>query len=93
MSQDTLDTNISHITTQIHRFFENGSSYAKRRGWLKDESNQYTPKVLNNIEWFKGMSALEFLGDVGRYARVSQMLARERLEFVILGYCAGRFVV
>ncbi|CAO3673440.1 unnamed protein product [Umbelopsis vinacea] len=80
LSQDTLDTNISHITTQIHRFFENGSSYAKRRGWLKDESNQYTPKVLNNIEWFKGMSALEFLGDVGRYARVSQMLARESVK-------------
>jgi len=80
LSQDTLQTNISHITAQIHRFFENGSCYAERRGWLKNESEQYTPKVLNNIEWFKGMSALEFLGDVGRYARVSQMLARESVK-------------
>lgn len=78
LSPETLQTNVDHITRQIHRFFENGSSYAMKRGWLTAGSEQCTPKVVNNEDWLKGMGALEFLGDVGRYARVSQMLARER---------------
>lgn len=45
---------------------------------MNQGTEQYTPKVLNNIDWFKDMSAMEFIGDVGRYARVTQMLARER---------------
>ncbi|KAI9288843.1 hypothetical protein BC943DRAFT_334187 [Umbelopsis sp. AD052] len=80
LSQEAIDDNSSNITLQIHRFFENGSAYAKRRGWLSKETEQSTPKVLNNIEWFKGMSAMEFIGDVGRYARVTQMLARESVK-------------
>ncbi|KAM3583403.1 tyrosyl-tRNA synthetase [Umbelopsis sp. WA50703] len=80
LSPETLQTNVEHITRQIHRFFENGSSYAMKRGWLSANSGQCTPKVLNNAEWLKSMGALDFLGDVGRYARVSQMLARESVK-------------
>ncbi|KAJ2960118.1 hypothetical protein NQZ79_g4477 [Umbelopsis isabellina] len=80
LSPETLQTNVDHITRQIHRFFANGSSYAMKRGWLTARSEQCTPKVVNNADWLKGMGALEFLGDVGRYARVSQMLARESVK-------------
>ncbi|KDN38450.1 tyrosyl-tRNA synthetase [Tilletiaria anomala UBC 951] len=34
-------------------------------------------EVINNAEWYQGVGVLRFLTDVGRYARMSDMLARE----------------
>jgi tyrosyl-tRNA synthetase len=33
--------------------------------------------VLNNLDWFGPMSFLDFLRDIGKYARVGQMLAKD----------------
>jgi tyrosyl-tRNA synthetase len=35
-------------------------------------------KIENNMKWIGGMSLLEFLSKVGKMARVSTMLSRER---------------
>lgn len=35
-------------------------------------------KLINNIDWFRDVSALQFLAEVGRFARVNEMMARER---------------
>jgi hypothetical protein len=35
--------------------------------------------IKNNLEWTQDLPLLEFLGSVGRVARVSTMLARDRL--------------
>lgn len=75
LTRDVLEQNVAGIERQIHRFFENGTTYAARHGY---PSATKPPKVLNNYDWFSGMSALEFLGDVGRYARVNTMLGKER---------------
>ncbi|KAI9254647.1 tyrosine-tRNA ligase [Sporodiniella umbellata] len=77
LAQETLSINIAGINQQIHRFFSHGASYAGRRGFSQ---NQVEPKVLNNYEWFSKMSALDFLGDIGRYARVNSMLAKESVK-------------
>ncbi|KAK3269084.1 hypothetical protein CYMTET_22451, partial [Cymbomonas tetramitiformis] len=37
-------------------------------------------KILNNVEWFGGMGFLEFLRDVGKYARVGTMLAKDSVK-------------
>lgn len=63
-------------------------SYAQRRTGKdhhsqinKGEVSSYkTPKVLNNYDWFSQMTALDFLGSVGRYARVNSMLAKESVR-------------
>jgi tyrosyl-tRNA synthetase len=34
--------------------------------------------VVNNYDWFKDISFLGFLRDVGKLARVNTMLARDR---------------
>lgn len=70
-----LATNVAGIESQIHRFFKNGTTYARQRGY---DGNERTPKVLNNYDWFSSMTALDFLSDIGRYARVNTMLAKER---------------
>lgn len=35
-------------------------------------------KLINNLDWFRDVSALQFLAEVGRFARVNDMLARDR---------------
>ncbi|KAI9025872.1 hypothetical protein CLU79DRAFT_698987, partial [Phycomyces nitens] len=77
LTEDVLRINVAGIEQQIHRFFSNGSEYANRRGY---KGASIAPKVLNNYEWFSSMNALEFLGNVGRYARVNTMLAKESVK-------------
>ncbi len=33
--------------------------------------------MMNNYTWMSGVSMLDFLGEVGRHARLTQMLARD----------------
>jgi hypothetical protein len=37
-------------------------------------------QVLNNLDWFGGMSFLGFLRDVGKYARVGTMLSKDSVS-------------
>ena len=36
--------------------------------------------VVNNLDWFKGISFLSFLRDVGKYARVGTMMAKDSVS-------------
>ncbi|RUP49362.1 putative tyrosine-tRNA ligase [Jimgerdemannia flammicorona] len=78
LSVDTLEFNIRGIRTQLERFFARGTEYAASRGvsWAAVADL----KVVNNADWMRDMSALEFLSDVGRFARVGTMLARESVK-------------
>ncbi|KAI7865165.1 hypothetical protein BDF14DRAFT_1092826 [Spinellus fusiger] len=77
LSQQVLTANVQGIEAQIHRFFSNGTAYAQQHGFHQET---VTPKVLNNYTWFQSMSALELLGEVGRYARVNTMLGKESVK-------------
>lgn len=79
LERDVLDKNVAGIEQQVHRFFHHGVLYAQRRQKFLD-TTAATPKVLNNYTWFNGMTALDFLGSVGRYARVNTMLAKESVR-------------
>ena len=35
-------------------------------------------RIVNNLDWTGGVSLLEFLSTIGKMARVSTMLSRER---------------
>ncbi|KAI8078771.1 tyrosine-tRNA ligase [Halteromyces radiatus] len=77
LEREVLDKNVAGIDQQIHRFFHHGALYAQRRGY---DHVQLKPKVLNNYTWFSNMTALDFLGSVGRYARINTMLAKESVR-------------
>ncbi|KAF7720823.1 tyrosyl-tRNA synthetase [Apophysomyces ossiformis] len=77
LSRDVLEYNVQGIERQIHQFFDHGASYARRHGFTGEHK---TPKVLNNYDWFSNMTALDFLGNIGRYARVNTMLAKESVK-------------
>lgn len=36
--------------------------------------------MVNNYSWYKNMSALEFVGRIGRYFRMGTMLAKESVK-------------
>ncbi|BEI90345.1 uncharacterized protein CcaverHIS019_0304150 [Cutaneotrichosporon cavernicola] len=77
LSESELATNVAGITAQVHAFFERGTMYAEKRGYSPGEGGV---QVVNNYEWFKGVGFLEFLRDVGKFARVNTMLSRESVK-------------
>ncbi|ORZ35698.1 tyrosyl-tRNA synthetase [Catenaria anguillulae PL171] len=76
LSSAVLAANEAGITTQVHRFFENGVQYATRRGYTPS-AHAGKVDVVNNKHWTSKLSLIDFLDQVGRHARVSAMLARD----------------
>ncbi|KAK3834547.1 MAG: putative tyrosine-tRNA ligase [Linnemannia gamsii] len=79
MSAATLAHNVAGIDAQFQQFFKRGRAYAQNRGY-EVEGHGGRVKVVNNKTWFGKLSALEFLGDIGRYARVGTMIARDSVK-------------
>ncbi|RUS20896.1 tyrosine-tRNA ligase [Endogone sp. FLAS-F59071] len=78
LSAEALDRNIRGIRAQLERFFTRGVEYAANRGVTTTAAVEV--KVVNNADWTQKISALDFLGEVGRFARVGTMLARESVK-------------
>ncbi|KAI8820587.1 putative tyrosine-tRNA ligase [Fimicolochytrium jonesii] len=77
----TLNANIKGIDAQLRAVFKNAHRYmTKRRANTVPESDIPPIAILNNLEWLKDMTLLDFLGDAGRLARVSIMLSRESVQ-------------
>lgn len=59
------------------------------RGWVDSIAHQVRPFLdfegenaavpVNNLDWFGGLSALDFLRDVGKHFRVNQMLKKDAI--------------
>ncbi|CAK9877033.1 unnamed protein product [Sphagnum jensenii] len=47
---------------------------------LKLTREKHSPLILNNYDWWKEFSLLNFLRDVGKYARVGTMMAKESVK-------------
>jgi len=55
-----------------------GASGISRSEQLTRE--KHSPLILNNYDWWKEFSLLNFLRDVGKYARVGTMMAKESVK-------------
>lgn len=89
-----LDRNMRAIRAQVRTFFVNANAYLARRGLstaapldVPDDAVAHARLfdgldvwLVNNLEWTHGVSILDFLGRVGRYARVTDMLARDSVK-------------
>jgi len=67
LDRETLEHNVSQIKNQLSRLldFSPGKSSAT---------------LVNNADWTAGISALDFLRDVGKYITVNQMMAKESVK-------------
>ncbi|KAK1408107.1 hypothetical protein QVD17_39740 [Tagetes erecta] len=64
----TLERNISGISNTVVQILNR-----------IDDSNE-SIRVLNNYDWWKDVKLLDFLKDVGRFARVNTMMAKESVK-------------
>lgn len=67
LSSDVLEHNIRGVRTQLEQFldFDCGASSAK---------------MVNNYDWFKDFSFLDFIRDVGKHMSVNYMMAKESVK-------------
>jgi len=67
LDEDTLQRNQAGIAAQLRRFldFENGANAAK---------------MVNNYDWFKTISFLQFLREAGKHITVNYMMAKESVK-------------
>ncbi|KAK4684247.1 tyrosyl-tRNA synthetase, partial [Tremellales sp. Uapishka_1] len=84
LSPDQLEHNVEGITTQVKRFFDRGTEYMSRRKGKGKETEEQAERgevvVLNNLDWFKEISFLDFLRTTGKMSRVGTMIARDSVK-------------
>ncbi|KAJ1733310.1 tyrosyl-tRNA synthetase [Coemansia biformis] len=80
LDQSELARNVAGIEAQLKRFFSRGTAYAARRIPDLDADALRPVRVLHNADWYRGTGVLDFLGSVGRHARVGTMLARDSVR-------------
>ncbi|GMM57519.1 tyrosine--tRNA ligase [Maudiozyma humilis] len=81
MSTDTRLDNVSRITAQLKRFFQNGLTYYESK--YKESTNSAGPGVYtmtNNYNWWKDVKMIEFLAQYGKHIRIQSMLARDSVS-------------
>ncbi|MCH7534539.1 MAG: tyrosine--tRNA ligase [Bacteroidetes bacterium] len=67
MDQETLKTNQAGIKSQLERF-------------LDFNSGDNAAEIVNNYDWFKDMTFLEFIRDVGKHITVNYMMAKDSVK-------------
>lgn len=64
---ETLRHNVDRIAAQLGRL-------------LDFEPGPFQARLVNNADWTEGVTLLDFLRDVGKYATVNQMLAKDSVR-------------
>ena len=73
LDEATLNQNVAAIKAQLSKF-------------LTFEGNQQNAAVLvNNYDWMRGMSFLDFIRDVGKHITVNYMMAKDSVKKRITG--------
>ncbi|CAE7144158.1 unnamed protein product [Rhizoctonia solani] len=79
MSGDTIDRNKNSLATQLERFFRLGTEQAAK--YIEINPKELVPpKVLDNLSWTGNLTLLDFLRDVGKYAKVNVMVTRDSVK-------------
>lgn len=71
LNEETLENNQKAIYNQLSNLFKN----LEKASWIKFEF-----EVINNIDFYKNMSILEFLRDCWKYITVNSMMNKETVK-------------
>ena len=68
-TKDTVAEWVGYLRAQIERFlsFEGDSAFDKRNA----------ARIVNNLDWTEGVSAIDFLRDIGKHFRVGTMIKKD----------------
>jgi tyrosyl-tRNA synthetase len=67
LSQETLDANIARVKSQMRRL-------------LDFDAADNPARLLDNADWTRGVSYLQFLRDIGKHFTVNHMVAKESVR-------------
>lgn len=67
LDEETLQHNVNCVQGQLEKF-------------LDFNAKDNPAKLVNNYDWFKGMSFLEFIRDVGKHISVNYMMAKDSVK-------------
>jgi tyrosyl-tRNA synthetase len=82
---NTLRTILGRAASQLRVTSDGSVQYGAAPNSSSSSSDAASQvNVLNNLDWFGSMTFLAFLRDIGKYARVGQMLAKESVSFGVL---------
>lgn len=73
LQEDQLEKNVTGIRAQLARFLDFDSDAPNRA------------ELVNNYDWFKGISFIDFLRDTGKHITVNYMMAKESVKKRIEG--------
>ncbi len=76
LDEATINANTEGIRAILEDVLRNSAEMASEDG----VTDVKTAVVMNNLEWFGGMGFLEFLRDIGKYARVGTMMAKDSVK-------------
>jgi len=76
LADEAIERNVKGIETILHRLL----SLSTNNGPGNGGTPQQPVKIVNNLDWLGNMGLLEFLRDVGKYARVGTMLAKDSVK-------------
>ncbi len=68
LSKEILDKNVAAVKQQLSKFLDFNS----------DQSN--AAEMVNNYDWFSGISFLDFIRDVGKHISVNYMMAKDSVK-------------
>ena len=73
LNEETLQKNISGIKNQLEKYLD------------FDAAKQNAAEMVNNYDWFKPISFIDFLRDVGKHITVNYMMAKDSVRKRIEG--------
>lgn len=73
LDEETLNKNVQGIKSQLEKFLDFSPSLPN------------PAKIVNNFDWFKTISFIEFLRDTGKYLTVNYMMAKDSVRKRIEG--------
>mgnify|MGYP001113369912 CR=1 FL=1 len=68
LDKETLDRNVAGVKKQLSKFLDFNS----------DQPN--AAEMVNNYDWFSGISFLDFIRDVGKHISVNYMMAKDSVK-------------
>ncbi|RZF32167.1 hypothetical protein LSTR_LSTR004030 [Laodelphax striatellus] len=77
-SAEIVAENSRSVTENIKTIFDNHKKYF----WddKKGQERLKRPIIVNNIDWYKEMNALEYVGRIGKHFRMGTMLCKESVD-------------
>ncbi len=67
LDAETLDKNLAGVQKQLERF-------------LDFDCGENSAEIVNNYDWFKNMSFLDFIRDVGKHITVNYMMSKDSVQ-------------